>query len=124
MPSRSRAVPVEVLRSALKNRVEETSLRATAAEVGLSWKGIDKLIGGTDPQPGTIRKLTDWYVRQSAQNNEEPTPETAQAALAVIVRHLPPSLQDDTVAKVIELLRETVTEHDLSQPEWLRIAPD
>jgi hypothetical protein len=119
MPSRSVAVPVEVLRAALKKRVEETSLRVAATEVGLSWKGVDKLIAGTNPQPATVRKLTDWYVRRSALS-EEPASETAQAALSVLTRHLPPALQGETVDKVVELLCERSRSHGLPAPAWLK----
>ena len=119
MASRSGPVPLNILRNALRQRVAETSLRATATEVGLSWKGIGNIINGTDPQPRTIRKLTDWYVRRGALS-EEPSAETVQAALAVLTRGLPLGVQAKAVTMVIEGLHSTLDEDGLPVPEWLR----
>jgi hypothetical protein len=120
MPSRSGAIPVEVLREALRKRVGETSLRAAAEEVGLSWKGVDKILAGSDPYRPTVRKLTDWYLRGAASKGEEPSAETAQAALIVLVRHLPPAVQEEAVARMLSVLRAVGVEETVPDTDWMK----
>jgi hypothetical protein len=50
MPSPSPAVPVSVLREALRERVAQSSLRAAGNEVGMSWKWVDKFLAGRRPR--------------------------------------------------------------------------
>jgi hypothetical protein len=101
MPSSSPAVPVSVLREALRQRVAESSLRAAGIEVGMSWKGVDKFLAGSKPQSTTIRKLTEWYIRQPVDASEQPSPETIQAAAAILVRHVEPIRRAEAVSRVI-----------------------
>lgn len=101
MPSPSPAFPISVLREALGVRVAQSSLRAAAAEVGMSWKGLEKFLAGSKPQGRTIQKLTEWYVRAAADSAEKPSRETIQAAAALLVRHLPPAERHEAVKRVI-----------------------
>jgi hypothetical protein len=52
---------VEELRSAAAARVENTSLRGTAREIGLSPTGLKKFLLGTKPYAATQRKLQTWF---------------------------------------------------------------
>lgn len=123
MPSSSPAVPVEILREAVRKRVEESSLRVAAGEIGMSWKGLDRFVkGSTEPYPSTIRKLTDWYLRRAASEDEAPDTETAQAALAVLVRYLPPAHRDEAVARVVAVLQNLGEERGVPAPGW--VAPE
>ena len=120
MPSRSPAiVPIEVLREAIRQRVSASSLRVAAVEVGLSWKGIDKFLAGSTPHRATVRKFTDWYLRWSAAEAEVPSPETVEAALAVIVRHLPPAHRDEAAAAAMAAVRKVGESHGQTPPAWL-----
>lgn len=122
MPSRSGAIPVEVLREALRQRVEETSLRVAADEVGMSFKGVGKFLAGTDPYSATIRKLTDWYLRRTVSQGEAPTLKTVQAALAVLVQHLPPAVQEDAIRRMLAALRAVGEERGVEGPGWIGLA--
>lgn len=42
-------------------RVADSSLRAVSDEIGISWSGLRKFLGGADPHPGTAAKLSAWY---------------------------------------------------------------
>ncbi len=120
MLSRSRAVPVEELRSALRQRAEEVSLRGVAREVGMSYKGIEKIIAkpGTDPQPASLRKISDWYIRRSAAVDEEPSPETVRAALATLIHHLPVGSQVEAARRLLSTLEEVTTAAGIAPPGW------
>lgn len=52
---------VAELRSAAAARVEATSLRRTAREIGLSPTGLSKFLSGTKPYMKTLRKLRRWF---------------------------------------------------------------
>lgn len=105
MLSRETGVPVEVLREAARERVTSSSLRIAAAEIGMSWKGLELFVGGTRPHPATVRKLTEWYLRRAALNEEEPTREMIAAAVAVIVRQLPLAYREGATKQLNELMQ-------------------
>lgn len=52
---------VEELRSAAAARVENTSLRGAAREIGMSPSGLKKFLLGTSPYAATLRKLRTWF---------------------------------------------------------------
>lgn len=118
LPS-DRALSVEDLRQAVRRRVAESSLRVAAEEIGLSFKGVDKFLNGAEPHPSTRRKLTDWYVRRSSSRSEAPTPETIQAALELIVRHLPPAIQARAAAAAVAAVRAVGTDAKVAEPDWM-----
>jgi anti-sigma factor ChrR (cupin superfamily) len=119
MPSRDLGVPVPVLREALKQRVAESSLRVVAEEVGLSWKGIDKIIAGSNPQAATIKKLTEWYLRQSRSQSKEPSASSAQAALSILLWHLPLGRHADAEERILRALRAVGEMDQVPEPEWM-----
>jgi hypothetical protein len=65
MVSTERAVPIPVLRDAVRRRVEGSNLREVAVEVGLSFSGLRSFLAGSKPHPKTLRKLREWFERQS-----------------------------------------------------------
>jgi hypothetical protein len=119
MLSRSHAVPVERLRDALRQRTRETSLRAVGREVGHSWKGIEKILEGNDPHPSTLRKLTDWYLRHFVSQEEQPATETARAALAVLVYHLPVGQRQAAAMRLLDTLQAYCEETKSPPPVWI-----
>ena len=55
------AVPLTRALHALRERVSNTTLRSVSEEVGLSHRGLSKLLEGTRPQGRTLEKLAKWY---------------------------------------------------------------
>jgi hypothetical protein len=121
MPSPDTAVPVELLLEAARQRVSQTSLRETAAEIGMEHSGLDKLLKRPQkPRPSTIRKLTEWYLRRAAAGELEVRPEVAQAALSVLVQHLPLARRSHALAHLTDVLHEITTQEKSQIPEWLK----
>jgi hypothetical protein len=120
MSSRSPAVlPVSELREAVQQRVSVSSLRAVAAETGLSWKAIDNFLAGSSPYRRNVQKLTEWYLRQAAAEDAVPSAETAAAALYVLVRHFPPAQRAEATAALVATLRNVGEAHGVILPAWL-----
>lgn len=74
----------ETLRGAAADRIEQTSLRQTAREIGLSPTGLLKFVEGSRPYRGTARKLEAWYARRAARDGGGHSPETVAAAVRVL----------------------------------------
>ncbi len=86
----------------------------------MSYKGIEKIIAkpGTDPQPASLRKISDWYIRRSAAVDEEPSPETVRAALATLVHHLPLGSQAEAARRLLSTLDEVNSVAGVAPPGW------
>lgn len=54
---------VETVRSALRQRIEVTSLRTAAREVGMSPTGLRGFVDGSDPYVKTVRRARAWFAR-------------------------------------------------------------
>lgn len=54
---------IETVRQAVRERVAETSLRAVADEVPMSFSGLRFFLRGGTPQPATRAKLVAWFSR-------------------------------------------------------------
>ena len=55
---------IAVVRDAIRQRVDETSLRDIADEVGMSWSGLKSFLDGGSPQRRTREMLVRWYSSQ------------------------------------------------------------
>jgi hypothetical protein len=55
---------LRTLRDAVRRRVEQTSIRAVAEEIGMSPSGLHVLLRGSRPHGATREKLVRWYVEQ------------------------------------------------------------
>lgn len=118
MPSSSRKPFLARLREALASRVEATSLRQTAAEIGMTPTGLRYVLDGGDPQAGTLRKLEAWYfwnvtgVQGAAEGPEE-------LAVLVLVRGLPPEHRGAVAADLLARLEGAHAEAGLAPPGWI-----
>lgn len=118
MPSRSGDTPVEQLREVLAARVEATSLRQTAREVGMSPSGLQKFLGGAQPYFATRRKLDRWYVRESARYESDLGAGSAFAALRVLVNDLPPVRRRPALQRLVGVLEDSYSSAG-ERPRWL-----
>src|SRR3954464_6897027 len=79
--SQPREDTIEHLRSAAAARVQNTSLRGVAREIGMSPTGLKKFLFGTAPYSPTLRRLRKWYVHHAAVPTGEVAYDDACAAL-------------------------------------------
>jgi hypothetical protein len=119
MPPRDQIVPIEQLLAAARQRVLATSLRAVAAEIGMEHSGLNKLLQGTTPRPSTIEKLTTWYLRHAGSGELDSPPELVEAALAILVQHLPPGRRVAATKAMRVQLRELTDAAGVRIPSWL-----
>lgn len=111
-------VPVSVLREGAQRRVDETSLRTAAAEIGVSYSGLRTFLKGTEPYAPTLAKLRAWYAQ--TVEGRAMTPERARAMLAALVEGMPPERRPEVLREIIEALRRAYKATGANAPEWLR----
>lgn len=81
------------VRRAMRNRVNATSLRDLARDLGgMSPSGLQHFLDGTTPRrKGPI--FMEWYLKAGAQWTEEDT--VLAAAIEVVVAHTAPARRDE-----------------------------
>lgn len=95
-------VLVSTLRAAAVKRVEQTSLRQVARDVGLSPSGLDKFLNGAEPYRKTRRKLEAWYVRGAATDlGQDVSPETVAAAVRILAVFAAPATRGGFVDRLM-----------------------
>ncbi len=104
-PSNEQAL-IPAIRAAVIERVERTSLRDVARQVGMTPSGLAKFMNGSEPYRKTIRKLEGWYVRWRARSEDErlPSPETVAAAIRILAVFLPPASRGPFVDELLARL--------------------
>ncbi|HEY0023394.1 MAG TPA: hypothetical protein VGB24_10805 [Longimicrobium sp.] len=111
---------MRVLRQAAREAMERTSSRAVARDVDMSPLGLREFIAGAEPRSATIRKLTAWYIRQREHGSDAPVDaETAEAAIAFLLEHIPAQHRDDTRAALLELIRSKGRQVGVASPAWI-----
>jgi hypothetical protein len=113
-------LPVSVLRAAVADAVKRTSSHAVARGVGMSAPSLRDFINGSEPRQSTLRKLTAWYIRTAWERGEVLSDETARAALALLVEHLPEEKREEAVRGMLADLWERTEAAKVRRPGWLR----
>jgi hypothetical protein len=115
MPSNA-TFSLRTLREAVVRRVEETSIRAVAEEIGMSRSGLHVLLRGSTPQPATRAKLVRWYVEQRGTPPTQPDAVTAadvDAALRLLMIYVAQdgreSVQERRVREIVRRFETSVT---------------
>ena len=110
------------LREAVRRSAEGHSLRQTATEIGMSWSGLRTFLNGTTPHPATVKKISDWYLRQSVETRENTL--AIEMALNVLAEGVNPSQRRalkrallDTVAEFAERKQTGKTSRSLNVPK-------
>lgn len=114
-----RSATTKHLRETAAARVENTSLRSVAREIGMSPTGLKKFLQGTAPYSPTLRRLRSWYVQYAAVQQGHVGLEDAYAALNVLVHDLPPDPRRDTVGCLMECLGRGYDQSGKAQPAWM-----
>jgi hypothetical protein len=110
-------VPVSVLREAAQRRVDETSLRTAAAEIGVSYSGLRTFLKGTEPYAPTLAKLRAWYAQ--TVEGRAMTPERARGMLAALVESMPVERREEAVRELVTRLVESYRKSGADVPGWL-----
>lgn len=118
MPSRERVVSLDALREAARAYAEATSQRQAAREIGLSGTGFRAFLSGSEPHPGTLRKLNEWFVQRLASEDGDVSSEAAAAALSLLVAHLPPGEREHAVQHLLGVV-ETLGGQRARLPRWI-----
>lgn len=106
------------IRTAVEQRVERTSLRSVAREIGMSPSGLKKFLDGNAPYTKTVHRLRNWYV-QHAADQDEIGDDDAHAALRVLVHDLPPGMQAETVEAMLHCMEQGYTRSRRPLPQWM-----
>ena len=115
----SREATVAHLREMAAARVENTSLRGVAREIGMSPTGLKKFLMGTAPYSPTLRRLRKWYLQYAALPFAEVTYQEASAALVVLTHDLTSQARRAAVDGVLESLERGYDASGRSRPRWV-----
>ena len=110
---------IDRLREAVTIRVQATSLRSVARQVGMSPSGLDKFLSGGMPYQKSRRKLFDWLSRERGNLGAEHTVDGVAAALASLVRDLPPDRRERALHALLDTLRGLYDSNGDHAPAWL-----
>ncbi|HEU0301908.1 MAG TPA: hypothetical protein VFR37_20805 [Longimicrobium sp.] len=114
-----RSATTKHLRETAAARVENTSLRSVAREIGMSPTGLKKFLQGTAPYSPTLRRLRSWYVQYAAVQQGHVGLEDASAALSVLVHDLSPDPRRDTAQCLMECLARGYDQAGAARPAWM-----
>ena len=120
MSAPERRTPVEVLRRTAAARAAATSVSQVAREVGLTPRGLQKFLNGSDPYSATRQKLERWYVRDVAREGSGVDAATAMAALAVLTHDLPPDGREVVMQEAVAWWRAVYEKAGVPVPVWVR----
>ena len=93
-----------IIRTEVRERIERTSLRAVARDIGITPSGLLKFAAGSEPYRKTIRKLEAWYVRQPGRTpepGESPSAETVAAAIRILALLAPAPRRGEFVDRIL-----------------------
>jgi len=110
---------LERLRETVALRVQATSLRAVARQVGMSPSGLEKFLSGGTPYSRSRQKLQDWWEREGSRPRSEVSTEGIEVAVGALVRDLPVEFRAEAVQRLIRALRDVYHEQDAAFPPWL-----
>jgi hypothetical protein len=117
MPAKA-TFSLRTLVGAVRQRVDETSIRAVAEELGMSPSGLHVLLGGTRPHPATLEKLVSWYVERRRSNPGSAAAVAAvdvDAAIRLLVHYVGQDGRESTQAERLrQILRRLETESGVS----------
>ena len=112
---------IEVLREALRVRAERTSIRAVAAETGLSHGAVFSLVGrgGRRLSGKTLVKLRTWYARRAAEGDFPLTAARAQFLADQLLATIPPPARSGAERELFAAITEILGRRELPAPTWL-----
>jgi hypothetical protein len=111
---------IEFLREAIRLRVEQTSVRQTALEVGVSHGGIHNLVKRREvPYGKTLEKLRAWYLQQWAEGGEGLSTDAARYVIEQMLRAIPRKYRLAAGFELLDALEALHRRYDVPPPAWL-----
>ena len=110
---------IDRLRENVALRVQATSLRAVARQVGMSPSGLEKFLSGATPYSRSRQKLHDWWVREGSKPRSDIHTEGISVALGALVRDLPPEEREAGMKRLVRTLRGMYETQGAVCPPWL-----
>lgn len=102
---------VAAIREAVRKRVEASSLRAVAEEVGMSFSGLRSFLNGGKPQARSLKKL-QAYVQKMGRDSEASAddidPSEKEAAKRLLARYVSVPRKSLHESRVREILRDVI----------------
>jgi transcriptional regulator with XRE-family HTH domain len=114
-----RSATIRHLRETVSARVENTSLRSVAREIGMSPSGLKQFLQGTAPYAPTLRRLRNWYVHYAAMQTGALVEQDASAALSVLVHDLSSDSRREIAGEILDSLARGYDHDGRPRPEWL-----
>jgi hypothetical protein len=115
----ARDATVQYLREMAAARVESTSLRGVAREIGMSPTGLKKFLLGTAPYSPTLRRLRKWYLQHAAVPTGEVSYQDAAAAILVLTHDLAPDPKREATDCVLDCVARGYEQSGRSRPRWV-----
>ena len=99
------SLTISVVRELAQRRVDETSLRAVADEIGKTHNWLHNFLKGRSPQAATRVKLVRWYYKRSAHTSAPPK-EDVETAIAQVLGYV----HDESMPRLVRerRLREVI----------------
>ena len=110
---------LERLRETVALRVQATSLRTVARQVGMSPAGLEKFLAGETPYSRSRQRLQEWWVREASKPRTDLTLEGVEVAIGALVRDLPPEHRVEAIGRVVGELRRLYRAEGVAEPPWL-----
>lgn len=110
---------IPLMREAVTERAERTSLRTAAREIGMSPSGLKKFLDGNTPYTKTVHRLRRWYLQHAGDAREELSEDEAYAALSVLVHDLPPGARAYTMATMVDCVEQGYAHTRRDVPTWV-----
>jgi hypothetical protein len=110
---------LERLRETVAARVEATSLRSVARQVGMSPTGLEKFLSGGTPYSRSRQKLQDWAEREGSKPRSDVTMEGIEVAIGALVRDLPAEHRVEAIRRLVRSLQTVYEAEGAQPPEWL-----
>src|SRR5215212_10136624 len=109
---------LERLRETVALRVQATSLRTVARQVGMSPAGLEKFLAGETPYSRSRQRLQEWWVREASRPRSDLTAGGVEVAIGALVRDLPPEHRVEAIRRVVQSLRRVYDLQRGAAPEW------
>ena len=110
---------LERLRETVALRVQATSLRTVARQVGMSPTGLEKFLAGETPYSRSRQRLQEWWVREASRPRSDLSAGGVEVAIGALVRDLPPEHRVEAIGRVVAALRRLYAAEGAPEPEWL-----